>query len=138
MLDQVDRFVSGKGECEISTPKPNIVLFKVRGHLDKLMGRRFLDVVDVVAKAHPHFQAFVEWSEMNGYDSEVRAMFTQWVASNRTRTTVHILVGSKIVSMGVSVANLALGGSLIGYTSHAMFDAALRSAKMGLSGVFKK
>jgi len=137
MTDQVDRFVSGKGECEISSPKPNIVLFKVKGHLDKIIGRRFLDIVDQVAASNSHFDAFIEWSEMTGYDSEVRSMFTQWVAGNRTRTTVHILVGSKRVSMGVSVANLALGGSLVGYTSRAMFDAALRSAKMGLSSIKK-
>ena len=48
---------------------------------------------------------------------------------------MHILVGSKIVSMGVSVANLALGGSLVGYTNRTAFEAALRSTRMGLGGL---
>jgi hypothetical protein len=37
--------------------------------------------------------------------------------------------------MGVSVANLALGGVLIGYTNRTAFDAAMRTIKMGLGGV---
>ena len=135
MTEQHDHFVSGKGESIMSTPKPNVVYFQVTGHLDKTIGRRFLDLVDRVVAVQSHFHAFCDFADTTGYDSEVRTMFTQWVASHRIRTTVHILVGSKIVSMGVSVANLALGGSLIGYTSRAIFDAAFRSAKMGLAGM---
>jgi hypothetical protein len=138
MSDELEKYSSGRGESVITGPKPDILVWKMTGHLDKVTGERFLGVLNRVAPTVKHLYAFVDWAEMTGYDSAVRAMFTQWVATNRSKMTVHILVGSKIVSMGVSVANLALGGSLIGYTSHSMFDAALRSAKMGLSGVFKK
>lgn len=135
MSEPVDRYNSGKGEMTISLPKPDIVVCKGVGHLDKIMGRKFLDVVEKVSATNRQFNAFCDWAEMNGYDSEVRNMFTQWVAGNRTRVAVHILVGSKLVSMGVSVANLALGGSLVGYTNRTSFDAALRSARIGLSGI---
>jgi hypothetical protein len=138
MTAPVEQFVSPKGSCECTIPQPSIVLFKVKGHLEKPVGRQIVEVMDKMVAAQRHFDAFCDFSEMTGYDSEVRTMWTQWVASYRTRSTIHILVGSKIVSMGVSVANLALGGVLVGYTSHAMFDAALRSAKMGLAGVHRK
>lgn len=133
--DVLDHYNSGKGESLLTCPKPDIVLLKIKGHLDKVMGRRALDLVDKQAAPHRVFHLFCDWVEMDGYDSEIRNMYTQWVATNRTRLKVHILVGSKIVSMGVSVANLALGGSLIGYTNRTAFEAALRSTRMGLGGL---
>jgi len=131
----LEQYNSGKGESLVTAPKPDIVLMKVIGHLDKVMGRRTLDIVDKLVPQHRVFYLFCDWAEMNGYDSEIRNMYTQWVASNRSRLKVHILVSSKLVSMGVSVANLALGGSLIGYTNRPAFEAALRSTRMGLGGL---
>ena len=131
----LDQYSSAKGESLLTAPKADMVLFKVVGHLDKTMGRRTLDLVEKAAIPHRIFYLFCDWAEMNGYDSEIRNMYTQWIASNRSRLKVHILVGSKLVSMGVSVANLALGGSLIGYTNRTAFEAALRSTRMGLGGL---
>lgn len=138
MSDEIDRYKSVKGESITWNPRPDILVFKVVGHLDKVMGRRFLDIIEKAVEAQRHVYGFVDWAEMTGYDSEVRSMWTQFMASNRSRVSAHILVGSKLVSMGVSVANLALGGTLVGYTSRAMFDAVLRSTKMGLAGVHRK
>lgn len=135
MSEPADKFISSKGEGYFTFPKPDIILFRVVGHLDALLGRKFLDHVNRISATNRHIHAFCDWPEMTGYDSDVRSMFTQWVAGNRSKVTVHILAGSKLVSMGVSVANLALGGALIGYTNRTSFDASLRSVKMGLSGV---
>ncbi len=131
----LDQYSSAKGESLLTSPKPDMVVLKITGHLDKNMGRRALDLVEKAAASHRVFYLFCDWAEMNGYDSEIRNMYTQWIASNRSRLKVHILVGSKIVSMGVSVANLALGGSLVGYTNRTAFEAALRSTRMGLGGL---
>ena len=131
----LDHYSSAKGESVLTAPKPDMILFKVTGHLDKTMGKRSLDQVEKAAGPHRVFYLFCDWAEMNGYDSEIRNMYTQWIASNRSRLKVHILVGSKLVSMGVSVANLALGGSLVGYTNRTAFEAALRSTRMGLGGL---
>ena len=135
MTIQSERFVSTRGEISLSSPKDGVVVFKVSGHFDKPMGTRIVDTMEQVVSAHRRFHAFCDWAEIVSYDSEVRAMLTQWVAQHRTHGTYHMLVGSKIISMGVSVANLALGGVLVGYTNRASFDAALRAAKLGLAHV---
>lgn len=135
MVDQGDRFTTSKGEVLVTTPKSDIVYYKVTGHLDKPIGDYMLRVIERIAAANRRVNIFCDWAEMTGYDSEVRASLTQWVATNRTRATMHLLVGSKLVAMGVSVANLALGGVLVGYTNRGSFDAALRKLKIGLSDI---
>lgn len=108
------------------------MLLRITGHLDQPMGTFILDAVNRFAAANKRINIFCDWAETTGYASDVRSAFTQWVASNRSKVTFHLLVGSKIVAMGVSVANLALGGILVVYTNRASFDAAFRACKMGL------
>lgn len=132
MPEQVDRFTSSRGEVQTELPKPDVVILRITGHLDRPMSNHVIDILNRVAAGIKRLNVFCDWAEMTGYESDVRSTFTQWVASNRSRVTFHLLVGSKLVSMGVSVANLALGGILVGYTNRASFDAALRSTKMGL------
>lgn len=133
MLEQVDRYTSARGEAVISLIKADVMLLKITGHLDGPMGMHVLDAATKAAAATKHYHIFCDWAEMTGYDSDMRSAFTQWAASHRSKVTFHLLVGSKLVAMGVSVANLALGGILVGYTNRTSFDAALRSTKMGLN-----
>jgi hypothetical protein len=133
MSEHVDRYPSNRGEAIISLPKEEVMILKVTGHLDRPMGMHIIDAATrASAETKKRLHIFCDWVEMTGYESDVRSAFTQWAASNRTKVTFHLLVGSKLVAMGVSVANLALGGVLVGYTNRASFDAVLRSTKMGL------
>lgn len=130
--EQPDRYISTRGEVVTALPKADVMVLKVIGHLDRPMGLHVLDIASRAAATVKRLHIFCDWAEMSGYESDVRSAFTQWAATNRSKVTFHLLVGSKLVAMGVSVANLALGGILVGYTNRASFDAALRSTKMGL------
>lgn len=132
-----ERFTTSKGEVQTSVQRADVLLIKVTGHLDRGMGDFVLARVNRIFDGNKGriTSYFCDWAETTGYDSEVRTLFTQWVATHRNHVKFHLLVGSKLVSMGVSVANLALGGALTGYTNRPAFDAALRSARMGLTGV---
>lgn len=132
MHDQLDRYTSTRGEILTALPKGDVMVLKVTGHLDRPMGLHVIDVASRAAATVKRLHIFCDWAEMTGYESDVRSAFTNWAATNRGKVTFHLLVGSKLVAMGVSVANLALGGILVGYTNRASFDAALRSTKMGL------
>jgi len=133
MSEQADRYTSSRGEALTSLPKAEVMLLKITGHLDRPMGLHVLDIATKAAVGTKRLHIFCDWAEMTGYESDVRSAFTQWAATHRSKVTFHLLVGSKLVAMGVSVANLALGGILVGYTNRTSFDAALRSTKMGLS-----
>lgn len=130
--EQPDRYTSTRGEVITALPKGDVMVLKVTGHFDRQMGLHVLDIASRAVATVKRLNIFCDWAEMTGYESDVRSAFTQWAATNRAKVTFHLLVGSKLVAMGVSVANLALGGILVGYTNRASFDAALRSTKMGL------
>ena len=68
--------------------------------------------------------ALHDWSGLQRYSSTARAKLTDWMLANRHGfATVHILVSSNIVAMGVNVANLALGGFLHAGTDASAFTA---------------
>ena len=54
-----------------------------------------------------------DWSKMTGYDAGVRMQVTAWALKVITRfDDIHVYSVSSVVRMGVSVANIALGGSI--------------------------
>jgi hypothetical protein len=50
--------------------------------------------------------------------------------------SLHVLFGSKVVRMGVSMANLKLGGIIL-FNSREAFEQALRQASESKPGTFK-
>lgn len=70
---------------------------------------------------------FLSAERLDGYDSGVRIGMTELILRHRRRiASVGVLVKSKLVAMGVSVANLALGGFIKSYNSRSSYEAAIR------------
>jgi hypothetical protein len=60
---------------------------------------------------------FHEWMELTGYESRTRVRLTTWSAARRhTFQEVHLAIKSRMVAMGVQVANIALGGFMRAHT----------------------
>lgn len=60
---------------------------------------------------------FHDWMELTGYESRTRLRLTTWSAARRhTFEEVHLAIKSRIVAMGVQVANIALGGFMRAHT----------------------
>ena len=77
---------------------------------------------------HGASQMFVDVELMTSYDTDLRTEVTAALARERKRIgCLHILVRSKIVAMGVSVANLALGGIMTIHGSAHPFQNALQA-----------
>ena len=67
--------------------------------------------MDAVLSDAGKIAIFFDFTDAPGYDSGLRVFWTQWLRSHLSSITkMHIVVRSKMVAMGVSVANLALGG----------------------------
>ena len=73
---------------------------------------------------------FFDFTDAPRYESGLRVFWTQWLQSHlRSITKMHIVVRSKMVAMGVSVANLALGGIIQTHTHRAgAFERALEES----------
>jgi hypothetical protein len=69
---------------------------------------------------------FHDWIELTGYDSKTRVRLTMWSASRRHHyEEVHLAVRSRIVAMGVQVANIALGGFMRAHSGTASLEVEL-------------
>jgi hypothetical protein len=78
---------------------------------------------------------FDDMEATTGYATEARSALTQWVmAHRRALGGIHILTHNRLVAMGVTVANLALGGFLTAYTDRTAFNAALGRVVSGRTG----
>lgn len=102
----------------------------VEGHLSASIAEQIVQAGNGVVREDGRLVAFHDWERVESYDTEARLLLTSWgraIAPNVE--VVHILVRSKLVAMGVSVAALALGGMLRPHASRATFDAARRALR---------
>lgn len=117
-----------RGELHCWQLAPGSFVVKMSGHLEKELARRFAADFD---RAHPGSldAIFFDGGEMSGYDSAFRVGMTEWAMGVKKRTkTLHVWVQSKLVQMGVAVANLALGGVLRVHATRAAMEDAARAA----------
>jgi hypothetical protein len=123
------------GESRVWSPAPGIVATSFVGY----GSTAFAAVIkrDVTAFCEPGTRSalFTDWYEMTGYDSAARVELTRWMATMRPRVSeFHLLVRSKLVAMGVAVANLALGGWISSTSNRATFQQLLDRAVQRAQG----
>ena len=117
------------GSVDCTEPAPGVLVVVARGHLAASLIPRVLAWRDQAVLRVGAVDIFDDGAELESYDSEARVLLTGWGKKNRDHVREHhILLRSRIVAMGVSVANLALGGHIQAHTSRPAYDAALASA----------
>ncbi len=92
---------------------------------------QFAQKIAAVSPAAPA-TCFHDWELMTGYETSCRRDLTAYALANVKRMReVHILVGSKLVAMGVSATSLAFalaGLELRSYTDRDKFEKVLAAA----------
>lgn len=123
------RLYDERGIVTIRRPAPHVELIRCEGYARAAYIDMVLESRDLIVREQGKIAIFDDLAEMRGYDSDVRARLTEWSRRHRNQIVdFHILVRSKIVAMGVSLANLAIGGHIQAHTSRTEFDAALARA----------
>jgi hypothetical protein len=117
---------SSKGRLGLWTPGHAIVVARFSGQGDKAfvapIVEAFASALKTVARAHIFFDA----EAMSSYDSELRTGLTAAFLEERAKIAeLHVLSASKLTAMGVSVANLALGGIITSHHERAPFARSL-------------
>ncbi|RYE84575.1 MAG: hypothetical protein EOO75_17960 [Myxococcales bacterium] len=107
--------------------RPGVYATEVWGHLSVEMAEQIVSHSAPVVRAY-RMDSFNCWFEMTGYDSEARAALTRAARENRNPGHLHIGTRSKLVAMGVSVANLVLGGRIHHHATMPELRAALEAA----------
>ena len=104
---------------------PKIVLTRVTHHATFGMVDRYLRILDVEL-THGPVEIFHDWAGVTGYDTEARRRITAWGSTRgQAITQVHVLLGSKLLAMGISMATVALGRDFAVHYDRVRWEASL-------------
>lgn len=122
--------VTDRGRLSIREVAPGVVLTVFAGHGSIEVAEALIGYFERVIERHGGIVIFDDWDEAKGYDSEVRFRLTEWTKANFDvlRATT-VLVRSKILAMGLSVANLALRRPVTVLHDRKAFERALMLAR---------
>jgi hypothetical protein len=109
-----------RGRFAISLVHGQVVLLSMQGHIDDDLSDKVVAECEAMWRQGGRF-GFFDTGMLAGYASRLRTGMTELV--KRTNLEVHVLVRSKLVAMGVSIANMALGGTVHSYNDTRAFDA---------------
>lgn len=124
-----EKVTTSRGELELWLASPDVVIQRIRGHASLPFAEAIGRFNDRLIRAGKKPLIFNDWEEMTGYDSDSRPPLTEWTARNRESLRgINILVHSKLVAMGIAVANLATGGITKTFSSRAEFEQTIAQA----------
>jgi hypothetical protein len=123
---------TGRGSVAIRW-KREVLTARITGHGDRLLIPHIVARMETVVRQAERIRALYDVWDMASYDSELRTELTRWFLEHRSHLdAIEVVARSKIVLMGISVANLALGGIVRTYDSHESFQVELR--RRGIEG----
>jgi hypothetical protein len=122
-----------RGEVTVSRLGRRVVYLRLIGFADQPVARVIEQALQPMLAQNSTVACFWDLEKLVNYHSDVRVVSTQVLLSQRARLdSVHAFSTSKLVTMGVSVASLALGGLIQMHKTRALFEAALREATQRL------
>jgi hypothetical protein len=95
----------------IWAPASEIVLVQLSGFGEEAYAEHVIEAIDRPLERGARLKLFLDMEGMTNYDSALRTKLTTRLLQCRDQIdAMVVLARSRIVTMGVSVANLALGG----------------------------
>jgi len=119
---------TSRGSVALWTPAATLLIIVLRDHGDGELAAPVLETYRAMPREE-QLHLFFDAEHMVNYDSALRTTLTAGLLPDRTRLAIiHVLAQSKMVAMGASVVNLALGGLLSVTNQRQVFCAALDRA----------
>jgi hypothetical protein len=122
----------GRGVTVVERQRARVLRFSTRGHLTRELAAfsiaHMAFVIDELRASVAHdedvkLNCLYDWSAMTGYDGGARSDSTQFAIRHRAKfASLAILMTSPIVAMGVTVANMLVGGFMQATTDPARFQ----------------
>lgn len=111
----------GNGALEMYRPLPSVLYTRACGQCTTALAEGWLRCTEGIWPTVDKLMVFNDWQLMTNYDSEARSRLTGWVVEHRAQfRAAWFSSGSRLVSMGVSVASVAT--SMFGVPMHAPSD----------------
>ncbi|MGC4092859.1 MAG: hypothetical protein QM756_34240 [Polyangiaceae bacterium] len=122
----VESVSTSRGEMSLWSPSQDLLVCRVRKHGEGKFSPPIIRAFNALTGARIHI--FFDFEVMPTYDSELRVELTKHFAEQRARIhQLDVLIGSRLVAMGVEVARLALN-FIRPHTKRATFQAELDRA----------
>lgn len=115
------------------TPRAGLVVLHFVGWARVSCLPVLIDTIKRASLADGGARLFFDARKLWNYDSRIRIELSDVVLERKDRIAeLHVITRSKLVAMGVAVANLKLSGMIQAHQSMRTFDEALRTAAASL------
>jgi hypothetical protein len=105
---------------------------EVKGHLSESLAERLREAVHERSQQSGRALAFHDWEAMTGYDPTARQLLAKMLDEGRAFfECTHILLGSSLAGMGVSIAATLLGQAVRSHTTRESWEQALMATERG-------
>lgn len=122
----MSRFTSDHGEVIVVRAAPRVVVIKMKGDVDIDGAEHFETWLDQELKEPVHL--FWDVFDLKSYGTGVRELSVQVMTRHREHLlSIHVGATSKVVILGMHLANLAMGGIIKAHHSRLSFDVALNA-----------
>jgi hypothetical protein len=122
------RIENARGSLAFWQASAHVYATQARGYMTSDMARLIIERGELLYRTAGPVRSFHDWFDMSNYDSACRMELTAWVMRHRERSKLHIGLRSRMVAMGVAVANLALGNLITIHNQPAALKSALAAA----------
>jgi hypothetical protein len=121
-------WTAGRARLNVWAIRPLLVI-QVIGFGDGAFGPPIVAAFESLLPSAQSLNVFFDFFAMHNYDSTLRTLLTQRFRADLPRiASLDVCTDSKLVAMGVAVANLSLGGIIRLYRERAPLFSALDSA----------
>jgi cation diffusion facilitator CzcD-associated flavoprotein CzcO len=127
-----ERLENARGWLAFWELGPHAYMSAAHGFMTRDMAQLLIRRVEPKYTSGAHIHGVHNWFDMEGYETASRTDLTAWVLRHREQTSLHIGLRSRIVAMGVAVANLALGNLIHVYNDPKRLEEALLSLRRSL------
>lgn len=123
-----DEVATPTGTARLWALSPTVYVSSVTGHMVHAHADLFERFAEQrLLRARGKLNVFHDWMGMTGYESRCRQRLTSWsLAHLDDFDEVHLAQRSKLVAMGVQVANIVLKGKIRTHSSLARLESELR------------
>lgn len=102
---------TARGELKMWLAGPTVMVFKYRGHTDGSFVDYLEGIVDDVFAGRNDLHFLVDCEEQVGFDARFRQRIVEWAKRLEPRTLTYcLLTRSRVVALGITLANLLVGG----------------------------
>lgn len=122
-LDDGFALSSRGGDCQLFHVAPGLVKVSYRGLATRDFAEHVTRELELILPRDRRLEVFVDAGALRSYHSDFRKEWTAWMLKHKAQLDgVHILFHSRVVEMGINIANVVLGDFIKAYPKRADFE----------------